>query len=357
MLRLTQTLEAIGKSPVTLKAPNGSSILVLPHGGRIIGLFATDPETNFLWHNPALNDEKTAKAFYQSAEWHNSGGERTWLSPEIDLFFPDYPDTRRYWQPRELDPGDYRVDSQAGEIKLSSFARLFLPRIKEQVAVHISKVIRPTANPIRHETGLFQTMQQTEYAGYSLQTELNLIGGETYPRLALWNLLQLSHGGLLLAPTYGRAKPRVFFGNVPPGDLAVKSGLIRYRMRASGAQKLSIKAFSTTGRLGYVYRTRNSSETVLIVRNFCVSPAGDYHDAHWDNPEDTGYAAQACCISNELGQFSELEHHSPSVKNQQSTDLCHVWAFRGSSGHIRKIAKSLLSIPHVVPLNESDQAP
>ena len=33
----------------------------------------------------------TAAEFYAGDQWQNSGGDRTWLAPEVDFFFPNYP--------------------------------------------------------------------------------------------------------------------------------------------------------------------------------------------------------------------------------------------------------------------------
>jgi hypothetical protein len=82
--KLTETLASVDKPTETWTSPDGSAALVLPYGGRILGLFAPESERNFFWTNPALDAAETARAYYQRAEWHNSGGDRTWLSPEVD---------------------------------------------------------------------------------------------------------------------------------------------------------------------------------------------------------------------------------------------------------------------------------
>ena len=107
--KLAETLANVDKPTETWTSPDGSAALVLPYGGRILGLFAPESERNFFWTNPALGAAETARAYYQREEWHNSGGDRTWLSPEVDFFLPDFPKLDRYWQPREFDPGNYQV--------------------------------------------------------------------------------------------------------------------------------------------------------------------------------------------------------------------------------------------------------
>src|SRR4029077_3725674 len=110
MLReLMATLKAVGKSTELHQTDDGTRLLILPYGGRILGVFAPGSEENFLWTNSALNSAESARAYYASDDWQNSGGDRTWLAPEVDFFFPKFPnvDIAGYWQPRSLDPGNY----------------------------------------------------------------------------------------------------------------------------------------------------------------------------------------------------------------------------------------------------------
>ena len=112
---LVDTLNGIGKQTKLYESPDSSRVLVLPYGGRVLGLFAAASDENFYWSHPALASVESAKEFYVGSDWHNSGGDRTWLSPEVDLFFPNFPDTSKYFQPRELDPGNYKVvDTEKG---------------------------------------------------------------------------------------------------------------------------------------------------------------------------------------------------------------------------------------------------
>src|SRR5689334_18041084 len=117
---ITATLEAIGKPAHTVEMPEGTRVLLLPHGGRVLGLFGPRDAENFYWVNPALRSPETAHDFYASSDWHNSGGDRTWLAPELDLFLPRYPniDMAGYFQPRQLDPGSYVLECRNGVTRL-----------------------------------------------------------------------------------------------------------------------------------------------------------------------------------------------------------------------------------------------
>src|SRR5260370_34899165 len=102
-------VKAVGKSTELHQTDDGTRLLILPCGGRILGVFAPGSEENFLWTNSVLNSAETARAYYASDDWQNSGGDRTWLAPEVDFFFPKYPKmkTPRYCPQRSLGPRNY----------------------------------------------------------------------------------------------------------------------------------------------------------------------------------------------------------------------------------------------------------
>lgn len=346
MEALTNTLREIGKPTEIYQTPDGSTALVLPYGGRILGLFAPDSPENFYWTHPALASVGSARAFYENGQWHNSGGDRAWLAPEVDFFFPDFPNTDTYRQPRELDPGRYKVVKSNGGLALVNDLTLTLSRSRRNVQLQVTRSLAPAPNPLRHERNL-KDLEQVDYAGCALHSRLELVDTNEAcaPPVGLWSLVQLPHGGELLAPTYSRAEPKVCFGTIAPEDLTVEERMVRYRMRAMGAQKIAIRAVAATGRIGYMYPA--GDRCALVVRNLFVDPSGEYVDVPWDDTEDLGYAIQACSIDNNLGAFSELEYHVPAIGGETGRTSCEdtsqIWAFRGSAEKIQKIANALLS--------------
>jgi len=345
LANLIDVLNRVGKPTELYKSPEGSNVLVLPYGGRVLGLFAPHSDENFFWTHPALASVESARAFYASGVWHNSGGDRTWLSPEADLFFPDFPDLTKYWQPRELDPGNYKVAREAGKFVLVNRLTVLLSRSKLTAELDISKSLSPALNPLRYETFL-KDVAGVEYAGYTLHTSLQFRGtkNEDSTQVGLWELLQMPHGGDLLVPTYSRTQPKILMGTVGPEDLLVGEHLVRYKMRASGEHKIGIRALATTGRVGYLYSKGN--ESVLVVRNFLVNPSGEYVDVPWRETTDFGYAVQACNVDSALGSFSELEYHVPAIGKgtgrSRSDDVSQVWAFRGIPPRVQSVARALL---------------
>ncbi len=342
---LIDTLRGAGKPCRLHENPDGSSVLVLVHGGRVLGLFGPSDEENFYWTHPALQSAESAAEFYRGDQWHNSGGDRTWLAPEVDFFFPNFPKTDVYFQPRGLDPGNYRLVQDGEGERLVNFAESLLSRSKAKVTVQITKSIGPAPNPLRHERGLADL--PVVYAGYTQTTLAQLPGGSGADSpIGLWNLIQMPHGGDLLVPTYARSEPKVLFGDIGPGDLRTEDRLIRYRMRSSGEQKIGIRAVATSGRVGYCYPARDG-RWALVVRNIFINPSGLYVDVPWGDTADFGYAIQACNVNSHLGAFRELEYHVPAIGPgtgaTYSEDVSQVWAFRGDRQAIERVAGSLLA--------------
>ncbi|MHB9035736.1 MAG: DUF6786 family protein [Armatimonadota bacterium] len=340
--KLSEVLSSVGKPTLTFKSPDGSEVLVLPYGGRVLGLFAPDSETNFYWTNTALDSVESAREFYSKDQWHNSGGDRTWFAPEIDLFFPNYPDRDVYFQQRSFDPGNYKVLEENGGFKLFNKFSITNYRTKKEIALEITKWLGPAPNPLRHERGI--DLGDVVYAGYTQYASLKIVGDDKDARVGLWNLVQMPHGGELLVPTFARTRPTLVFGSIPSDDLVAEDHMVRYRMRQQGEHKIAIRAVATTGRVGYIYQA--DGQWSLIVRNFAVNPSGEYVDVPWEDLDDLGYSTQACNVNSNLGTFSELEYHIPAIGVQTGRSSCNdeaqVWAFRGTESDLKSIARVLL---------------
>lgn len=341
--KLIQTLKAVGKNTEVFTSTDGTEVLLLPYGGRVLGLFSPGSSENFYWTNPALDSESTARAYYAADDWHNSGGDRTWLAPEVDVFLPNYPRLDKYFQPRQLDPGDYQVQMRDGRLWLVNRMALTLSRSGKEVALEMAKSVAPAANPLRHERNF--SLAGLEYAGYTQFNSLVLLSSPDEACVGLWNLIQMPHKGELLIPTFSRCEPRLIMGGIPAEELVVGDRLIRYKMRQTGEHKISIRAVGTTGRAAYLYE--RDGKWSLIIRNFVVNPSGEYVDVPWNDAEYLGYSTQACNVNSRWGEFSELEYHIPAIGRGTGLTRCddssQVWAFRGGKDQILAVARCLVS--------------
>jgi hypothetical protein len=346
---LMATLKAVGKSPELHQTEDGTRLLILPYGGRILGVFAPGSDENFLWTNSALNNAESARTYYASDDWQNSGGDRTWLAPEVDFFFPKFPniDIAGYWQPRSLDPGNYELTRTGHGVKLTNRLNIDAFRSRKRLELEIIKSVAAAPNPLRYDTAI--PLGPVEYAGHTLLTSLKILDPDPNgaPLVGLWSLTQMPHQGELFIPTYSKTDPHIYFGLVdtPPDELAMSDRLVRFKMRAAGEHKIGVYAAATTGRIGYLYPTGNKH--ALIVRNFFVNPSGEYADVPWTEPDDRGYSTQACSVNSRWGMFSEMEYHVPAIGGDTGLrhieDRSQLWAFRGARADMVKIAWALLS--------------
>ncbi len=346
---LVETLKLVGKSTELYQTEDGTRVLILPYGGRILGVFAAGSDENFFWTNSVLNSVESARAYYASDDWQNSGGDRTWLAPEVEFFFPKFPniDIAGYWQPRGLDPGNYELAKTVQGLKLTNRLHVDAFRSGKRMELEITRSVAAAPNPLRYDHQL--RIGTVEYAGHTLLTSLKILdpSPEGVPLVGLWSLTQMPHQGELFIPTYSKTEPTIYFGLVgtPPDELTISDRLVRFKMRALGEHKIGIRAAVATGRIGYIYPTGN--RYALIVRNSFVNPSGEYADVPWTQPEDRGYSTQACSVNSRWGMFSEMEYHVPAIGG--GTGLNHIedhsqlWAFRGARADIVKIARALLS--------------
>jgi hypothetical protein len=340
---LQKILRQAGQPTRVLPFANGTRLLVLPQGGRVLGLFAPGHAGNFFWTHPALATAAGARQLLADPRWPNPGGDRTWLAPTTELFVRDL---NRLWdtyrEPRDIDPGNYRCVQRHGQLHLINHGRVPLYRSRGTAAVEISKTFTAAPDPLRYERA---PDARVRYAGYTTTVTLRVRANPRRTDLGLWPLLQLPPDGEMILPTFHRTAPLTIFGHVPRADLLITDRLVRYRMRSRTSAKLAVRAVATTGRMGYV-RTAEDGQTELVIRNFAVNPSGEYVDTPFDDLKDRGYSVQACNVAEaNLGRFNEIEHHVPAVHapGAATTDISQVWAYHGPRTAIERIIRLLLT--------------
>ncbi|MBM3243033.1 hypothetical protein FJZ31_42790 [Candidatus Poribacteria bacterium] len=359
---LISALAAAEHPLLELEAQDGS-LLILPYGARVLGLFGSSGE-NFFWVNPALTATASAKAFFASTGWKNSGGDRTWVAPETDFFIKNIDDPwNTYEVPSSIDPGNYTVQKVEGQVKMINQARVVLHNLKKECAIELEKTIRMVVNPLHHEEEAKKLLGQLEYIGYEQVTTLRLISpplptpGPSYPplplqggegrgvRLGMWNLIQLPAGGHIIIPTVKESYPQDYFEKTGPSHLRVTPRFIHFLLDANERHKIGVKAISTIGRVGYL-RPIEEGIMTLVVRNVLLNPSGEYVDTPWDNRSDLGYAIQCYNDDGHLGKFGEMEYHAPAIGEGTGMttyqDRSQVWAFWGKEQSVNEVCQYLL---------------
>ncbi len=138
MKALTAVLREVEQEPVVLE----NRVLVLPHGGRVMGL-SVDGDMNTHWVNPALGSVASAAELLSDPGWANLGGDRTWISPELETHIADparFADT--YEVPKAVDPAEYRITEQDDRsISLSTDMQLEFKQSGVTVDLKLSKSV------------------------------------------------------------------------------------------------------------------------------------------------------------------------------------------------------------------------
>ncbi len=325
----------------------GSSVLILPHGGRIISL-APDGR-NLLWVPEELSDPVKAAARLGGDEWPNPGGDRIWMSPEAELCISDLSNAwATYVIPPAMDPGEHEATVDGNCVLLRNRARLAMHQTHAEVDTEIRRVIRAAPNPLRRERDAVDLLAATSYAGYEQATHLELLSS-TDPRAAidLWSLTMVPSGGDVLIPTTRRSEPLHFFGGrVGPG-VQTTDDCITFTINAREQDKIGVRAADLIGRIGYLRPLGDGTES-LIVRNFVVDPSGEYVDMPWEDVDDRGYCVQCYNDDGSMADFGEMEYHTPGVGGDtgrtEYTDVSQMWAYVGPPDAVRGIARWLLGV-------------
>jgi hypothetical protein len=356
--QLIETLRAC-EQPFHLHATaDASELLLLRHGGRVLGLFAPGQDENFLWANPAFASPETARALFAASGWHNTGGDRMWVTPEIDFFFPRFPDTSVHICPESLDPGRYKihhdVDSESASPRLINTLALTLSRSGVDVTLR-TDTHWTTVGPIV-DSELLQSGQLT-CAGYSQVTTLAILASTGPCAIGLWDILQVPPGGECLVQTRRPARAKQYVGRTAESELRIHERAAVYHPSTPGINKIGFLAPELTGRIGYFHGT--GDQVTLVVRQFTVDSSAAYVDVPWQTAADlegAGCAAQICAVDHPvLGRYVELEHHSPAIDCARSThltDISHLWAIRGAEPDVRAVARQVFDW---VPVSDTER--
>jgi len=327
-----ETMTELGKPPVQL-----GKVHVLPFGGRVLGLYPQEG-MNALWINPALGSAASARALLTGGGWTNLGGDRTWVSPEFDLFVSDASrPMETYKVPAGLDPADYRVVSQsANMVELETAVAVDFYRSGGKGELSLRKRITELDAPG------FALPLGVSAAGYELTCTLSAAGAlPASARPAIWNLLQVPGCGDIIVPVKGSSAPVAYFGEQrwrQDGQRLVASVPV-----ASEGYKFGVVADHCRGLM--LYLNLAARQPFMILRRFSVGSQDQYFDAPFTDPQRRGVVQQVYVDNGAFGGFGEMEHHSPAMipdRCSKVTDTCTTWAFAGPVDQLSELAETLL---------------
>jgi hypothetical protein len=346
--RLTDVLTQSGLPPTELAGSDGSSVLVLPYGARILGLFPYGAQ-NLLWTHPQLAHVESAAAFFQDRGWRNTGGGRTWISPERDIHVVDLDDPWNSYRVTEsIDPGSFNIVSTDQGVQLTTAGMVTHHRTGQKCRVRLEKTIHLVPNPLRYQPEARDFLKNVTYAGYEQITSLTYAEDrlDSVPQLSLFDAVNLPATGKVVIPTVKKIRPTDFFEATGPSHLTCTSRGLSFLFDGLERHKIAIRVSDVLGgRAGYL-RQISKHEFSLVVRNFFVEPSADYVDTPWNDPEDRGYVLDCYNDGGMNGLYGELEYHSPAMGpgtgRSQCMDRAQLWGFQGQRQNILNIMSQLL---------------
>lgn len=261
---------------------------VLPARGRVMSLRLRGVEA--LWQNPAW-----------AGDW-NIGGDRLWLSPERDWFF--HPGAKKgdfvHRTPRAIDPGEWEWRTGRGGVTMEMEARLKRTTSSERVRVRVSRTIG--ALPATKDPDAIVS------AGFTTDHALDVLSGATSPRVGLWSLAQLPHGGTAYV---GVMRPRSWRAHYGRGGARQEEGRVQIQF-VERRFKYGFAPGALTGRMAYVRRV--GDVCIGVARLFGAQSWGVFTDSPMRLPPGPGDGAQVYCDDGRIGGFGEIEHHTPGVR-------------------------------------------
>jgi len=344
---LIKALKAAGHEPIQLNDTAGASVLVLPYGARVIGLFP-EGKANLLWVHPSLGDPEAATEFFRATGWRNTGGDRTWVSPERDIHLGDLQDPWNSYQVTpSIDPGHFEVFVSDDEVRLTTDGSVRHHRLEQDCAIRLEKCIRLIPNPLRYEAGAEDLLKEVWYAGFEQRTSLTYAEKSDFrPVLSIWDAVNLPAPGNIIIPTVGAVRPKDFFEPTGVSHLRIFPCGVSFVFDGRERHKIAVRAMDLLGgRAGY-FRNIDADEYTLVVRNFFVDPSAEYVDTPWADPTDRGYALQCYNDGGVNGAYGELEYHSPAMGKgtgrTECFDRAQLWGFQGPLKDIARIAHAFL---------------
>ncbi len=327
---------------------DGAFVIVLERGGHILGPFLSETGESVLWLNPAWAGASTFADFLASGNW-NLGGERVWISPEIQYGVRDRHD---FWNtvfcPPAVDPGAYRLErSGARRARLSQQIELQAYNLATGVKnLRVEREILPAANPLQGLNDCAEVMAGVTFLGF--EHTLTLAEAQTDAILSEgWNVAPVNPGGQILIPASPLADYSDYFAPVDAEHLHIDraTGLVRIQIDGRRQFKLGFKAAHVFGRLAYRHRLADG-RPYLFIRNFFNNPSRPYPEEPPHLPGCRGHSVHVYNDDGRFGGFGELEVMAQTIGGESgrsaSADSFLFWLFVGPEERLDLIARHLL---------------
>lgn len=330
-----------------LSLQNGVRLILTQYGGRVLGPFLSPESASLYWLPSAFASPQALKAFLAAGET-GLGGERFWITPEIQFNVQD----RTRWDetyalPSPLDPGHYTLkQTQPDEWRLAQDMALdTFNTASGRKHLHVEILIHPVDNPLRHTARQRALLDGVTFAGYEQAITFSEPVNDGILSEA-WNLIQVNPGGMILIPATPEPEWRDYYEPAGNGQ-EIYPDHVRVHITGQRRYKLGYQGSQTFGRLAY-FNTLDGGQAYLLVRNFFNNPSAPYIEEAAQAPWHWGDSIHIYNDSGALGGFGELEVHGQTIggstRRSTSQDQMVLWLYAGPTARIKTLAAYLLGI-------------
>jgi hypothetical protein len=345
---LAARLAANGLRYGVLELQGGAAALVLERGGRVLGPFLDAQSGPLFWLSPALRDDAGFVRFLAAGEW-NTGGDRTWIAPEIQFSVAD---RRDFWGtialPPQMDPGAWALDEpEPGVWRLRQSLTLDAHNLATgEKSLAVERLLRAAPDPLASTRNYRTLVDGVTYSGYEQEVTLR----ETQRDAILsqgWNVVQLPPGGRVLVPATPDAEVTDYMELLDGEHLARSPHWLSFRLTGRRRYKAGVRAAHHFGRLAYLHPGEDG-HAWLAVRSFFNNPSRPYAEEPPDRPGAHGDSIHVYNDGGAFGGFGEMECHGQTIGGatgiSASTDTLSLWLYAGPPQRIAAIARALLGV-------------
>ena len=344
MQKLIRSFQTSAIPYEVLSVGDGWEILISQHGGHVYGPFSEEWPWGIFWHPEEVEDPDLFAALVKARKW-NTGGDRVWISPEIQFNITDRSRFRETLnQPAVMDPGYYSMTRRGGQVILHQ--TLSLPSyntVAGEMLFDFRRTIQPALHPLRGISSYEDLCREVSYCGY--EQVLDLRGKSEQDLFAeSWDLLQIRPSGTLYIPMYTPHRGTDHYE--PAGEMeTVAPHGICLNITGQRRYKIAYPSAVLTGRFGYLADS-DTGRSYLLIINYPNNPSCMYAEEPPERPGDRGYSIHIYNDDGASGAFAEMECNLQTIGRptglDRSIDRVTKWIFSGRKEKLQEIAALLL---------------
>lgn len=344
MKKIIHALECCGIPYEVLSIGEGWEILISQQGGHVLGPFSEKYSEGIFWMPESIRSPEGLHSLVESRSW-NTGGDRVWISPEIQFNITDrwrYRETLK--QPHTMDPGYYSMMRRGEMVYLHQMLSLrSYNTVLGEMYFDFRRMISKAKNPLRKFPNYPELMQEVSYCGYEQVLDLKADSGQDMLAES-WDLLQIRPSGTLYLPMYTPLRGTDHYEAAGEHEYLAGRGVC-LRITGDSRYKIAYRSAVLTGRFGYLADSE-TDESYLLILNYPNNPSCMYAEEPPELPGDRGYSVHIYNDDGNSGGFAEMECNLQTIGRptglNHSIDRVTKWIFCGKLTRLKVIADCLL---------------